>query len=545
MKLGQIQYRQVSLGRPAGPELAAQEYNAKRTVLGAVQKLGRDVAEMGTEYQIIEANAEHRDRIAGVQQVIASNPTLPQAQLEEWGILEEVRAAAPDGKLDNDVPQHLWAAIAMRDALAQSSEMAGEKITLPGMRRRYLAGLDEVNDRQVGMMLEASARQAVEFQRDQAQAMYELGLETGNFTQAREAVQGGAFASNPALQSAMLAQIDQEEELAGYDQMRLDGQYTEAMAQLRDNERETALSSAQRSDLYFDLANEQVRMQSTQLQAAKIQQDLNFVDLYARLDDRENPVSRQELYNLAQNRQISKSDYVSLMDALNNPDRDGSITKQVEDTLYSAIVMAQFGDYAGVPDLNRDGKVTTEDAQAYYLAEIRRNATMENADGTYTRTLTPDAMRDLRVQVEGITDVVYDDSRFDRLKERIALLVGRGTIVDGRTVGVDKEGALAMARALRQLDADIREEGAAFDYQQWEAEKLPRFMTDRTEAALLGLSVDASRKVVKGPDGSIDFTATKEKIKADIKEAARTRSETKYLEKLLDEVDQVATEAGY
>jgi hypothetical protein len=85
MKLGQIQYRQVSLGRPAGPELAAQEYNAKRTVLGAVQKLGRDVAEMGTEYQIIEANAEHRDRIAGVQQVIASNPTLPQAQLEEWG----------------------------------------------------------------------------------------------------------------------------------------------------------------------------------------------------------------------------------------------------------------------------------------------------------------------------------------------------------------------------------------------------------------------------------------------------------------------------
>lgn len=508
MKMGEIRTQRVSLPRGPSPGLAAAEFQGKLNVFQAVSRLGTEVAEMASEREMIEANAEHRERVSKAQEEIALNQTLTQQQLQEKGLLEEVRAAAGRAGMDElpeNVPQHLWAPLAMRDALAESTREAGKRITLPGVRRRYLAQLDEVNDRQVMRMTQLAARQAVDYENRQSQALFKTAMEMGEYQTAREALETPTFASNPDMQRLLRLQVSQAEEVSSFQKMAMEGETDQAMDMLLDDERETSLTLDQRRELYFALQNQEIRRGEAAVKQRKLMSAENAKGMYAAIAAGQAGLSDV----LATVDNYEKSDFTQLVNFARtmeqeNTSIDAPTAQAIENQFVAAIDMAERGVF--VLGENR------EEFQELIRTELLGAATQIGPEGNIIPGLSPSRLAPMLDRISEMEELPYKSLDYKNLVREMRLRILQSS-EDGPSFLAKPDTAQLMANAMDSLHKYMREEEAAGrqpDLAQWERENMPSFMLRGAQMEFARVPEELRKLVVTraGDTFGIDYDAT-------------------------------------
>jgi hypothetical protein len=514
MKMGEITRRRVSLPRGPSPNLAAQEFAADNNVFRAVSRLGNEVAKIASEREMIEANVEHRDRVATAQEDIARSQFKTQAELEEMGLLEEVRKAAGRAglsELPENVPQHLWAPLRMRDVLAESTRDAGKRITLPGVRRRYLAQLDEVNDRQVMRMTELAARQAVQYENQRAEQLFKTALDMGEFQTAREALQSPTFAGNPDMQALLLQQVNRAEEVSTFQDMAMRGETDQAMDMLLDDERETALSNDQRRELYFALQNQEIRQTEAAMKQRKQISEENAKGMYAAIAAGNAGLSEV----LATQGNYVKSDFTQLVTfartmASETVAIDGPTAQAIENQFVAAIEMAERGVF--VLGDNR------EEFQELIRTELLGAATQFDNQGNLVPGLSPSRLSSMLDRVSGMEELPYKSVDYKNLVREMRLRILQSS-EDGPSFLAKPDTAQLMANAMDSLHKYMQEEEAAGrqpDLAVWERQNMPQFMLRGAQLEFAKVPDDVRVLVVmkSGDQFGIDYNATIDRMAA-------------------------------
>lgn len=489
--------------RTLGPGAAVQGFQNKQNVINAAFAVGDKFAQMKTETDLIEADADHRTNLIRYEQFLAENPTASKEQLDELAaelgdtsLFNNLDTTAFDARGEEKLPAFVWQTVGMEGVMRQSIANNAEKINSFDARQKWEASARENQDRVISSMIERTGNDAVAYEMDRVSRLVSSALQSRQIERASALLESPIWELDPTSRQLYREKLVVAEKHRDVEQMLFTAREPDDYDDILDQVTNPSWSEGLPSNDVLRIANSVITQKSRAQQQEQAEtermQDAYAMDTLVRITTGE--------FNMADvNARVSvlgMQNHARMVSAARTMSREGIATDPaVERGLQTDILALRSG-------------ISLDPSDTRSFRERQSAIKVGIMDAMGDGSLAGDAAMRLLKESESAVEFPYKTEAYTAAQKELDLLIV-GTPDGGFNFMAPDDARAMRAKAGDDLRRYIENNGGAnADIDMWRKEKLPLYTNEVAQKVMYGIPEGAH--VERNPQtnyADVDLTA--------------------------------------